>query len=276
MTNIQVDVDSETIDQLYKRDKLAAEDIGLNAHPNQYLTLVHLQHRVPCRVDAQGKMLLPINRKQEAKEIKPRKGNEAQLMALDALLDDSISVVVLTGVAGTGKTLVTLAAALQKIDDGKYDKIIITKPITQVGNDDFGILPGEVKDKFLPYLGNYTSNLEEIYGHEIKDPSMIGMDMVPIQFIRGVSWAHKFVIADEIQSLTCHEMLTLGTRVAKGTKLILMGDLAQRDRDILVQDTGLQNLVDHPLFKSSPLTAAINLSKVERSPVTELFTEIFS
>jgi PhoH-like ATPase len=275
MTNIQVDVDSETIDQLYKRDKLAAEDIGLNAHPNQYLTLVHLQHRVPCKVDREGKVLHPVKRKQEASGIKPRKGNEEQLMALDALLDDDIPVVVIYGRAGGGKTLLTLAAALQKKSDGKYDRIILTKPMVSVGND-IGHLPGTATEKLLPYLGNYASNLEEIVGQEVPDPQMVGMQLVPIQFIRGVSWANKFVIADEIQSLTCHEMLTLGTRVAKGTKLILMGDLAQRDRDILVQDTGLQNLVDHPLFRSSPLTAAINLTKVERSPVTELFTEIFS
>lgn len=273
---LQLDVSLEMIDRLYKKEPLKPEDLETQLHPNQYLTLVNLHQRIPCRATSDGKSVQPLNRKLEAKEIKPRKGNEGQLMALDALLDDSLPVVVLTGVAGTGKTLVTLAAALQKIDDGKYDKIIITKPITQVGSDDFGILPGEVKDKFLPYLGNYTSNLEEIYGYEIKDPSMIGMDMVPIQFIRGVSWANKFVIADEIQSLTHHEMLTLGTRVAKGTKLVLMGDLRQRDKDIEIEQTGLHSLVNHPLFKNSPLTATVNLSKVERSPVTELFTEIFN
>ena len=126
---LQVDVDKQTIDQLYKRNKLEASSIGIESYPNQYLTLVHLQNRVPCRADKEGKILLPINRKQEASGIKPRKGNEEQLMALDALLDDDIPVVVLWGRAGSGKTLLTLASALQKKDDGKYDRIILTKPM---------------------------------------------------------------------------------------------------------------------------------------------------
>lgn len=271
---LQVDVDKETIDQLYKRNKLEASSIGIESYPNQYLTLVHLQNRVPCRADKEGKILLPINRKQEASGIKPRKGNEEQLMALDALLDDNIPVVVLGGLAGTGKTILTLAAAIQKKGDGKYDRIILTKPMVPVGHD-IGFLPGDSNQKILPYLGNYSSNLEEIVGQEVPDPQMVGMQLVPIQFIRGVSWANKFVIADEIQSLTCHEMLTLGTRVAKGSKLVLMGDLSQRDTDIGIADTGLHTLVNSNLFRSSHLTAAVNLSKVERSPVTELFTEIF-
>lgn len=269
-----LDVGSEVIDRLYKRSHLKAEEIDLELHPNQYVTLVNLQHRVPCKADKEAKTLLPLNRKLEAKDIKPRRGNEEQLMLLDALMDDDIPVVVVTGCAGTGKTILTLASALQKVEDGKYDRIIITKPIVQIG-EDFGILPGEVKDKFLPYLGNYTSNLEEIYGQQVSDPTLVGMEMVPIQFIRGVSWANKFVIADEIQSLSHHEILTLGTRVGKGTKLVLMGDIKQRDRDIEVEATGLHHLIASAKFQNSNLTAVVNLTKVERSPVTQLFTEVF-
>lgn len=272
--NVEHEISAELVSALYKDKALSVEALQIETHSNQYLVLVSEQHRIPCKVSKDGLTVTPIKRKIEAKRIKPRTGNDEQLMALDALMDDSIPVVVLTGRAGTGKTLLALAAALQKIEDGKYDRIVLTKPMVQLG-EQFGILPGEIKEKFLPYLGNYTSNLEEIFGQQVVDPTHIGMELVPLQFIRGVSWSHKMVIADEIQTLNHHELLTLGTRVGQGTKLIIMGDLKQRDKEIAIVDTGLHRLVNHKAFKDSPLTAYINLAKVERSAVTELFTEIF-
>lgn len=269
----QIEATEEQIDSLYK-GSLTVEDLSIEHNPNQYLVLVRGNIRVPFRILESGK-LESVNRKVKAKDIKPRKSNEEQLVLLDALLNDDIPVVVVTGSAGTGKTLLTIAAALQKVEDCKYDRIIITKPIEQVGENDFGILPGTIQEKFTPFLGNYTSNLEEIYGQPVHDPTIAGMEMVPIQFIRGISWNNKFVIADEIQPLTHHEILTLGTRVGKGTKLVMMGDLNQRDRDIAIGDTGLHHLVNHPIFQKSALTAHINLTKVERSKVTQLFTEVF-
>lgn len=274
MANTECEVSSELVTLLYKDKSLGVEALQMETHPNQYLVLVSEEHRIPCKVSKDNMNVVPIKRKQEAKRIKPRTGNDEQLMALDALLDDTIPVVVLTGRAGTGKTLLALAAALQKIEDGKYDRVVLTKPMIQVG-EEFGILPGEIKDKFLPYLGNYTSNLEEIFGQQVVDPTHVGMELMPIQFIRGVSWSHKFVIADEIQTMNHHEILTLGTRVGQHTKLVLMGDLKQRDKEIAIVDTGLHKLINHKAFKNSPLTAYVNLGKVERSAVTELFTDIF-
>jgi PhoH-like ATPase len=271
---LELDVSPELVTLLYKDKSLGVEALQTKTHPNQYLVIVSAEHRIPCKVSKDGMSITPLKRKMEAKRIKPRTGNDEQLMALDALLDDSIPVVVLTGRAGTGKTLLALAAALQKIEDGKYDRIVLTKPMVQVG-EQFGILPGEMKEKFLPYLGNYTSNLEEIFGQQVSDPTHIGMELMPIQFIRGISWSHKFVIADEIQTMSHHEILTLGTRVGQGTKLVIMGDLKQRDKEIAIVDTGLHRLLTHKAFEDSPLTASVNLTKVERSAVTELFTDIF-
>jgi PhoH-like ATPase len=216
-----------------------------------------------------------VDRNIRAGDIRPKLGNEEQLMAMDALLDDSIPVVVLTGRAGSGKTILALAAALAKRKESQYNSIILTKPMVQVGGQELGILPGEVGEKFLPYLGNYTGNIEQIVGNVPTDLGQLGMEILPIQLIRGVSWASKFVLADEVQTLSRDEILTLGTRVGGNTKLVLMGDLRQRDIDIKIKDTGLFGLTDSYRFNESPLTAFVELKKVERSPVTELFTEIF-
>lgn len=268
-----LEISQAEVDALYA-DGFLPCDPDAGWFPNQYVVFWCEPNRIPCKVSKDRTKFLPVKRKLEAKTVKPKKGNDEQLCALDALLDDSIPVVVITGLAGSGKTFLALGAALQKIEDGKYDKVVLSKPMTQIG-EEFGILPGEIGDKYLPYLGNYTSNLEQIFGQEIRNPAAIGMDIQPLQFIRGISWAHKVVIADEVQSLGHHEMLTLGTRVGQGTKLILMGDLDQIDRPIARGETGLYELISHHQFASSPLTAVVNLTKVERSPVTELFTQVF-
>lgn len=207
-----------------------------------------------------------------------RAKNKEQLMALDALLDDSINVVSLTGIAGTGKTLMTLAAALHKVEAGVYNKIILTRPMTQVGKHDLGILPGEIDDKFGPYLKNYMCNFEHLVKGRKTIEDMIqfyNMEFVPLQLIRGASWPNAVIIADEVQTLNHHEMLTLGTRIGENSKLIIMGDLNQRDEKIAKDKTGLYFWVNNPMVKASKLTASINLIKSERSEICRLFADVF-
>lgn len=273
-----LEVDALTIEKAFKSGRLTAEDLFLpEMHPNELIVVVNGSQRIPMRVDSKTGEAKAIKRsKVEASGIKPRPGNEEQLFALDLLLDPAVPVVVLTGKAGTGKTLLALAAALHLADAGKYDKIMLTKPMAQVGEEELGILPGEVADKFGPYLANYTSNLEQIFGMPVKTMMMEHIEMTPLQLIRGASWAGKFIIADEVQSLTKHEILTLGTRVGEGAKLVLCGDFSQRDRPIAVTDTGLNHLITSYGFLESDLTGGVELTKVERSRVTALFADIFS
>ena len=281
---LRLAVDKSKIDLLHenKKNKAGApisdvldEPTAEALYPNQYVVVSDDKYSVVCRVSGDCEKLVVVDRNISVGDIRPRKGNEEQLIALDALLDPSIPVVVLTGRAGTGKTLLTLAAALAQHKASVYGSIVLTKPMVQVGAQEFGILPGEINEKYMPYLGNYIGNLEEILGNVPPDLTKIGLETVPLQFIRGVSWNHRFVIADEIQTLTRDEILTLGTRVGQGTKLVLMGDLRQRDIDIAIKDTGLWGLLNSGYFNGSNLTAAIELKKVERSPVTELFATIF-
>lgn len=205
--------------------------------------------------------------------IKPR--NREQQFAAWALYNDDIPIVSLAGIAGSGKTLLALAAAIDKTMNKKYEKIIITRPMSQVGKYKLGALPGTVDEKFSPYLLNYTTNLSKITGQEI-DPLDLNhfyrIEMVPLQLIRGASFHNTFIIADELQVCDVKEVLTLGTRVGENSKIILMGDLDQIDEDIRYQDTGLYKFIDSNICKKSSLVANIYLQKCERSVVSELFS----
>jgi PhoH-like ATPase len=209
--------------------------------------------------------------------LRPR--NKEQSMAMDALLDDNIKVVTLTGRAGTGKTLLTLAAALDAVEKEKYKRIILTRPMSWVGKHGLGALPGDVDEKFRPYLQNYLCNLEFMLGgnpEAIVDlVEQYRIEFIPIQLIRGASWHNAFIIADEVQTLDYHEMITLGTRVAERSKLVIMGDLGQRDEKIEIEKTGIYKFVNSGPAQRSPLVASLELIKSERSAVSQLFADIF-
>ena len=207
-------------------------------------------------------------------------------MAMDALLDTSIGVVALTGRAGTGKTLLSLAVAIQLMEEKVYDRIIITRPMSQVGKRDLGILPGDISEKFNPYLINYMCNIEQIIkfdkkGHRTRFDNTndiferFNIHIVPLQLIRGASWINTFIIADETQVLDFHEMATLGTRVGEGSKIVILGDLNQRDEKITKEKTGLYKFINNQQAQESPLVASIELLKSERGKISELFASVF-
>lgn len=282
-TGVQIhEVPNDLINQIYADKVIDIPDKRLTWYPNQFVYLKANDTSgttgAITSVSADCKQLILVNKNNKASGIVPK--NKEQTMALSALLDDNIKLLTLTGKAGTGKTLLTIAAALQKIDDGKYERIIITRPMSQVGNYDLGALPGDVDEKFGPYLENYISNIQQLGGKHSKSTAldiirMYKMEAMPLQLIRGASWTKTFIIADEVQVLDKHEMLTLGTRVGEGSKLIVMGDLNQRDEDIARTATGLYHIINSKKIKESPLTSHIELIKSERSPLAELFTEAF-
>ena len=224
-----------------------------------------------------GDSLRLVNPKLEASGLTPR--NKEQIMALDALLDDEIKVVVLTGSAGTGKTLLGLASSMSRFEANIYNRIILTRSMSWVGRHGLGALPGDVNEKFGPYLQNYMSNIEVLLGGRHKNaPDLIQqyrMDFIPLQLIRGASWNKAFIIADEVQVLGYDEMVALGTRVGEGSKLIIMGDLGQRDENIAREKTGIYKFVNDMKVKQSPIVASIELIKCERSPVASLFADVF-
>jgi len=209
-----------------------------------------------------------------------RPKNKEQWMALDALLDPEIRVSVLTGRAGTGKTLLALAAALQQYEKaGTYNRIILTRPMSWVGKHGLGALPGDVDDKFGPYLENYMCNIEHLLngGRKTVDDLVrqYSIEFIPIQLIRGASWANAIILADEVQVLGYDDMVALGTRVGEGSKIVIMGDLEQRDEKIEKNRTGIHKFVNDHRVKDSKLAASIDLIKCERSEVAALFADVF-
>ncbi len=279
-TGVQViETKQSIIDQLYEEKVIPLSSIGNETYPeNIYLVckdtsgasasaLARVEKGYLCLLDSDI----------SCGSLRPR--NKEQRMAMDALVDDSVKVVVLTGRAGTGKTLLTLAAAIERVEAGQYKRIILTRPMSWVGKHGLGALPGDVDEKFRPYLQNYLCNLEFMLGG---NPEAIvdlvhqyRIEFLPIQLIRGASWHDAFIIADEVQTLDYHEMVTLGTRVAEGSKLVIMGDLGQRDEKIEIEKTGIYKFVNSSGAKQSPIVTSLELIKSERSPVSQLFADVF-
>lgn len=202
--------------------------------------------------------------------------NKEQNYLLRLLQDNHIKLHVIVGKAGSGKTTCAYAYAMKALlDDKSFKKIVFTKPTYSVdAGPSLGALPGELKEKYHPLLINYQHigdelGVTEYLGHTDK------IEFIPIQMMRGASFINTLVIADEVQSLTVDAMKTLCTRIGKGSKLILLGDIKQRDRKSLIQDTGLFKLLTSEQVKHSPLCSVSELIKCERSELVELMEKVF-
>jgi PhoH-like ATPase len=205
--------------------------------------------------------------------------NTQQRMALELLLNDDIPLVTLTGRAGTGKTLLALAAGLMKIEDErKYKKLLIARPVVPMGKD-IGYLPGEKDEKLRPWMQPIYDNLEYLF--DTKKPGDIdkilaGMGSIQVEaltYIRGRSIPGQFIIIDEAQNLSKHEVKTIVSRVGEGSKIILMGDPEQIDHPYLdASSNGLTYLVER--FKQEALSGHITLERGERSQLAQVATDL--
>ena len=202
--------------------------------------------------------------------------NREQHFALDALLDPEVSLVTLMGRAGTGKTLLAIAAGLHQVEElGIYARLLVSRPVFPMGND-LGYLPGEVEEKLNPWMQPIFDNLEFLLDHQrgrkaasvtkLINSGILGIE--PITYIRGRSIPGQYLIVDEAQNLTPLEVKTIITRVGEGTKIVLTGDLEQIDNPYVdASSNGLNFLVQR--FRPEPLAAHIELMKGERSPLAE-------
>ena len=211
--------------------------------------------------------------------VKPK--NAEQAFAVNALMNDQVKLVVLQGVAGTGKTLLALAAALEQ--NKKFHQIILARPLVPLSNRDIGFLPGDSNDKISPYMEPLWDNLKFIKNqfreNEKKYKSILKMQeeekimITPLAFIRGRSLSNVMFIIDEAQNLTPHEVKTIITRAGENTKIVFTGDLHQIDTPYLDENSnGLAYLIDR--VKGEPLFAHVKLEKGERSDLANLANKL--
>jgi len=203
--------------------------------------------------------------------------NKEQKFALDLLLDDAIQVVTLVGKAGTGKTILALAAGLEKVleGSGRYNRILITRPIVPLGND-IGYLPGDKEDKIRPWMQPIYDNLEYLCNEHIQPNGCIDyliangkIELEALTYIRGRSIPKQFIICDESQNLSPHVIKTILTRVGRGSKIVFTGDPEQIDHPYLdASSNGLSYLVEK--IKEEEISGHITLIKGERSGIAEL------
>ena len=274
-----IEARSELVAKLWENQKIPLEDLDKRYRfsQNEYV-VIHCEGDEPTLAIARGDQieLFADEGWLRAAGIKAR--NREQNMTLHALMDPKIPIVTLTGKAGTGKTLLALAAAVQAMEERQYERIILSRPMSNVGKYSLGTLPGDVEEKFNPYLENFMCNLELLVGRRGRVGDLIermGIEFIPLQLIRGASWSNSYVIADEVQILPDDDMVALGTRLGENSKLVLMGDMKQKDEKIAREKTGLYRFINHKLAKESPLVASIKLQKCERGEITRLFAEVF-
>lgn len=287
--SIDLDVPGDVIDHFNAQKRLPMEDKDL--FPNAYIHLRdqhNPKHTSVGRYDADNSQLVPINQYNDGIwGIRPR--NVEQNFVMDALMDDSIPLVSLVGKAGTGKTLMALACGLQKtIDEGKYQKLLVSRPVFPLGKD-IGYLPGEIEEKLNPWMQPIFDNVDFIVsysGNPGEKPKKRGkggawrelisqgmLQIEPLTYIRGRSLAFQFLIVDESQNLTPHEIKTIITRAGEGTKVVLTGDCYQIDNPYIdSSNNGLSYVVE--AFKNEKLASHVTLDKGERSELAELATNI--
>jgi PhoH-like ATPase len=248
-------------------------------HPNEYVFATQAgqaKNAVCARMDFEGKELWPIL--DSTKTLCGiRSLNIEQTFTIDALTDEKINLVTLSGKAGTGKTLLAIAAGLQQIfADNRYQRLLVFRPTLPVSRD-LGYLPGDINEKMRPWMQPVYDALEFIRGQDKKNPARLlpndimscrEVSVEPLTYIRGRSIPNQFIIIDEAQNLTPLEIKTVVTRVGTGSKMILTGDPEQIDTPYLdARSNGLTCLVER--FLQSPLAAHITLQKGERSELAE-------
>lgn len=274
-------VKPELLDQLFKDGRVMLDAPLL---PNQAVTLIdelNPTHTALGVVDGASGQVVPLAKlpRNGVSNIQAR--NREQKFALELLLRDSISLVTLVGKAGTGKTLLAIAAGLQKVADERvYNRLLISRPVVPMGKD-IGYLPGDIKEKLTPWMQPLYDNFDLIFGsqevvgkprhwrpghEELLEQGLLQIE--PLTYIRGRSIPKQFLIVDEAQNLTPHEVKTILTRAGEGTKIVLTGDPAQIDNPYVdAESNGLIYTVER--FKLDPLAGHITLQKGERSPLAE-------
>jgi PhoH-like ATPase len=279
----EVNVTGADVDAFYSNGALPLDKAEVL--PNQYVLLKDPDspsHTALGRYDASSGKLVPLRKMRDGVwGIRPR--NKEQHTALDLLLADEVKLVTLVGKAGTGKTMLAIAAGLQRVvEERTYSRLLVSRPIFPLGRD-VGYLPGDLEQKLNPWMQPIYDNVEFLMGlskadtkngrspRELIDLGYIEIE--PLTYIRGRSIPNQYIIVDEAQNLTPHEVKTIITRVGEGTKIVLTGDPYQIDNPYVdATSNGLTTIVQK--FMGQPIAGHVTLTKGERSPLAELASNL--
>jgi PhoH-like ATPase len=279
--NLHEHIKEAIIDRFYASPHFVpATDVPLDPIPlsNEFLILRNSRKSALARFDGEKKVIRHVE-KVGAYGIMPR--NAEQVFAVNALMNPDINLVTISGKAGTGKTLLALAAALDLRKS--YRQIFMARPVVPLSNKDIGFLPGDIRSKLDPYMQPLFDNLGVIrnqfdsadprhqkIGELLDDEKLV---IAPLAYIRGRSLVGIYFIVDEAQNLTPHEVKTIITRAGEGTKVVFTGDIFQIDHPYLnTHSNGLSYLIER--MKGQTIFAHINLTRGERSPLAELASNL--
>lgn len=277
--HVELYLPKEQIDRLYREKQLALPDLQMTV--NQFAIV---KDQSGGSASALARCIAPgVLRRSQLEApvwgVAPR--NVQQRMALELLLDDGVQLVTLAGRAGTGKTLLALAAGLQKVEEERvYRRLVVSRPVVPMGRD-IGFLPGTQEEKMNPWMQPIHDNLEHLFGLAHRDSQKLGSIMAGMKeivvealtYIRGRSLPLQYLIVDEAQNLTRHEVKTVITRAGEGTKVVLVGDPDQIDHPYLDRHTnGLVYAMER--FRGQPIAGHVTLVKGERSHLAQLAADL--
>lgn len=274
---IEVAVDSHVVDQLFSNNKV--ELPGVDALINQFVVLRsgpsqsalgHVAETEPTTV------VTRVSGNPRAFGVEPK--NLRQTFAMELLLNPEIPAVSLMGMAGTGKTFLALAAALEQVvESGRYRRVSVYRPLIAVGRQEVGYLPGDLSDKLAPWMAAVHDNLYALFSDSGPDAARDAiaelsernvLEMAAVTYLRGRSITGEFVIIDEAQNLELPTLKVILTRMSKDAKVVFCGDLSQVDNPYISPFGGVAALIEK--FKGSPLFGHVTLEKSVRSPLAEM------
>jgi PhoH-like ATPase len=273
----EAEFDGDEIDTFFRDGRISPREP--HPVPNTCLLLrdrANASHTALGRYDATKRAIVSLRVPRDGvMGVRPR--NKEQSFAIDLLLDESIRLVTLVGKAGTGKTLLAIAAGLKRtVEDGAYTRMLVSRPVMPLGRD-IGFLPGDVDEKLNPWMQPIFDNLEFLFSSGARKGPRVYAELLesgqiqvePLTYIRGRSLPQQFIIVDEAQNLTPHEIKTIITRSGDGTKVVLTGDPGQIDNPYV--DSASNGLtVAAERFRGEKIAAHIVLAKGERSDLAEL------